>query len=101
MENWNGRHGELDIRRLGPLQTTEFLMLGGLFWTGCVSDPACGKATGSVLVFARELLALAFRCFHSPSLGVPEYLACFTTVSIRNSQAKMSRVTVVFSDLPG
>ena len=34
MENWNGRHGELDIRRLGPLQTTEVLIkLGGLFWS--------------------------------------------------------------------
>ena len=29
-----------------------------------------------------------FRCFHSPSRGVPEYLACFVTVSIRTSQAR-------------
>ena len=53
-ENWNGRHGELDIRRLGPLQTTEFLMFGRLFWTGCVSGPACGKAMGAYWYLLRN-----------------------------------------------
>ena len=36
--------------------------------------PCLREGNGCVLVFAKELLALAFRCFQSPSLGVPEYL---------------------------
>ena len=65
--------------------------------------PCLREGNGCVLVFAKELLALAFRCFHSPSLGVPEYLACFITVSIRNSQARRMKTPkhVAFSDLPG
>ena len=49
-----GGHGELErpawrigYSQAGAITNNRILILGGLFWTGCIKDPACKKELGA------------------------------------------------------